>query len=63
MHLGRGDVPWTPKPPMVSSSALTIALYQCSFGDHDGRGAYLSLDVIKNSLGPMANNLANEKSV
>ena len=28
-----------------------LALYLCPFGDHDGRGAYLALDVTKNSEG------------
>src|SRR6516165_9799358 len=38
-----------------------LALYLCPFGDHDGRGAYLSLDVTKNSQGPMADNLADDR--
>ena len=29
-----------------------LALYLCPFGDHYGRGAYLSLDVTKNSQAP-----------
>src|SRR5215472_7877717 len=27
-----------------------LALHLCPFGDHDGRGAYLSLDVTKDSI-------------
>src|SRR6516162_8477392 len=38
-----------------------LALYLCPFGDHDGRGAYLSLDMTKNSQGPIANNLADNR--
>src|SRR5215469_10571242 len=38
-----------------------LALYLCPSGDHDGRGAYLSLDVTKNSQGPMADNLADDR--
>ena len=38
-----------------------LALYLCPFGDHDGRGAYLALDVTKNSQGPIADNLADDR--
>src|SRR5262245_31294 len=38
-----------------------LALYLCSFGDHDGRGAHLSLDVTKNSQCPIADNHANDR--
>src|SRR5215471_21480352 len=38
-----------------------LALYLCPFGDHNGRGAYLSLDVTKNSQGPIADNLADDR--
>ena len=38
-----------------------LALYLCPLGDHDGRGAYLSLDVTKNSQGPIADNLADDR--
>jgi len=38
-----------------------LALYLCPFGDHDGRGAYLSLDMTKNSQGPIADNLADDR--
>src|SRR6516225_9898858 len=38
-----------------------LALYLCPFGDHDGRGAYFSLDVTKNSQGPIAHNLADDR--
>ena len=38
-----------------------LALYLCPLGDHDGRGAYLSLDVTKNSQSPIADNLADDR--
>src|SRR6516162_8882344 len=38
-----------------------LALYLCPFCDHDGRGAYLSLNVTKNSQGPIADNLADDR--
>ena len=40
---------------------LCAALYLCPFGDHDGRGAYLALDVTKNSQGAIADNLADDR--
>src|SRR5262249_34117935 len=38
-----------------------LALYLCSFGDHDRRRAYLAIDVTKNSQGPIADNLADDR--
>ena len=31
-----------------------VALHLCAFSDHDGRGAYLALDVTKNRQAPVA---------
>ena len=39
-----------------------LALYVRPFGDHDGRGTYLSLDVTKNSQGDIADNLADDRN-
>ena len=33
----------------------------CAFGDHDNRGAYLTLDATKNSQGAMADNFADDR--
>ena len=38
-----------------------VTHYLCAFGDHDIRGAYLTLDATKNSQAPVADNLADDR--